>query len=281
MTVSCASATENQEKKSQSQKRVASARIHAWRGCVDQGRHLSTAERDVIRRDLSEVGGGLAGPLAPWMAPSSPMDGFTASCKPTPPNSKPNRRFDVDVDVDVQRVPAAGRATKPYRSSCRVPPGRNTHVRVTQDVDLVLGLRQRRNGWASCTTRNAASSSNGVPLERRIRLLSTPPSRRTTLITTWPPSRRCRASSGNSGCRRARRGRPRRAGNWRRHISRAGRHELAVRAGVRAERRCTSAASRAISASRCSRAVSGASGSAAPVSGAPAPGPPPLRRCGC
>ncbi len=50
--------------------------------CVDQGRHLSTAERDVMRRDLSEVGRcGLAGPLAPW-ARGMPRAGWAG--RPTP-----------------------------------------------------------------------------------------------------------------------------------------------------------------------------------------------------
>ncbi len=46
----------------------------AWIYRVDQGRHLPT-----VTGRLSKAGRcGLAGPLAPWMAPSSPRDGFTA-----------------------------------------------------------------------------------------------------------------------------------------------------------------------------------------------------------
>ena len=52
-------------------------------------------------------------------------------------------------------------------------------------------------GSDSLTMRSAASSSIGMRLERMMRALSTLPSRRTpTLITTSPPMRRRRASSG-------------------------------------------------------------------------------------
>ena len=71
---------------------------HAWMThsisdrCVDQGRHLPTAARNKAavansRVNLSKVGRcGWAGPLAPWMAPSSPQGRvYGVSCPPTPP----------------------------------------------------------------------------------------------------------------------------------------------------------------------------------------------------
>ncbi len=71
---------------------------HAWMThsisdrCVDQGRHLPTAARNKAavansRVNLSKVGRcGWAGPLAPWMAPSSPHGWVHGvSCPPTPP----------------------------------------------------------------------------------------------------------------------------------------------------------------------------------------------------
>ncbi len=71
---------------------------HAWMThsisdrCVDQGRHLPTAARNKAavansRVNLSKVGRcGWAGPLAPWMAPSSPLGRlYGVSCPPTPP----------------------------------------------------------------------------------------------------------------------------------------------------------------------------------------------------
>jgi len=60
-------------------------RIHAWRGSTGliHARRGSTADRSY----LSEAGRcGFAGPLAPWMAPSSPYGRvYGVSCKPTPP----------------------------------------------------------------------------------------------------------------------------------------------------------------------------------------------------
>ena len=60
----------------------------AWIYRVDQGRH--PPEQDDVptdRGDLSKVGRcGWAGPLAPWMAPSSPQGWVHGvSCPPTPP----------------------------------------------------------------------------------------------------------------------------------------------------------------------------------------------------
>gem|GEM_PF-954625 len=85
-------------KEREDQKRIASLRIHAWRGStvstkVDTHRQSQLTHR---HRELSGVGRcGAAGPLAPWMAPSSPQGRvYGVSCSPTPPRptlSNPER----------------------------------------------------------------------------------------------------------------------------------------------------------------------------------------------
>ncbi len=77
------------EREDQKRKRIASLRIHAWRGStvstkVDTHRQSQLTHR---HRELSGVGRcGDAGPLAPWMAPSSPQGRvYRVSCSPTPP----------------------------------------------------------------------------------------------------------------------------------------------------------------------------------------------------
>ncbi len=60
---------------------VPAALIHAWRGSIVSTKvdtHQSRMPFRQIAGNCQRRWGGSAGPLAPWMAPSSPMDGFTA-----------------------------------------------------------------------------------------------------------------------------------------------------------------------------------------------------------
>ncbi|KOO78858.1 hypothetical protein VO93_09820 [Stenotrophomonas maltophilia] len=78
--------------------------------CVDQRRHPPTAARK-----LSKAGRcGLAGPLAPWMAPSSPQGWvYGVSCQPTPPRHP----TECPLLLLLLRLPASGRHYRGCRAA--------------------------------------------------------------------------------------------------------------------------------------------------------------------
>jgi len=85
----------------------------AWINRVDQGRHPPRAGHAVPtdRGNLSEVGRcGWAGPLAPWMAPSSPQGRvYGVSCQPTPLRHPTEHQLLLLLRLLPLRLPASGR----------------------------------------------------------------------------------------------------------------------------------------------------------------------------
>ncbi len=78
------------EREDQKRKRIASLCIHAWRGSTVSTKVDTHRQSRLTHRHRETVGGGggggAAGPLAPWMAPSSPQGRvYGVSCSPTPP----------------------------------------------------------------------------------------------------------------------------------------------------------------------------------------------------
>src|SRR6185437_10762774 len=102
------------EREDQKPKRVAPLGIHAWRGST--GRH----------RKLSGVGRcGAAGPLAPWMAPSSPHGWVNGvSCSPAPPHQT-HRNPEPLLLLQLPLLPAGAGRQALQKSTTRSPSPRS------------------------------------------------------------------------------------------------------------------------------------------------------------
>ncbi len=149
-------------KEREDQKRIASLRIHAWRGStvstkVDTHRQSQLTHR---HRELSGVGRcGAAGPLAPWMAPSSPQGRvYGVSCSPTPP--RPTLSNPEPLLLLLLLLPLQVQGCKPCKSHYVTQPAITSRARIASHSSSIRHTRliaSRRSG-SRCHTGNSPAS---------------------------------------------------------------------------------------------------------------------------
>ncbi len=126
--------------------------IHAWRGCIDQGRHLPKQWCAAIYQRRGGVGRGVSAAWMPRLSLHGRTCGVPAARHRLATLQYTNRRCCCCRCSSLSAGPGPQARNKPTgRRAVRRRAG-TPRAGDLQDVDLILGLRQRRNGCASFTT---------------------------------------------------------------------------------------------------------------------------------
>ncbi len=147
----CASTTEKKEK------------IKSGSGslrCARSEPSMARLYRTSVIGKLSGVGRcGAAGPLAPWMAPSSPQGGvYGVSCSPTPP--RPTLSNPEPLWLWLWRWPLQVQGCKPCQNTYVTQPAITSNARIASHSSSIRHTRliaSRRSG-SRCHTGNSPAS---------------------------------------------------------------------------------------------------------------------------